>query len=170
LRHKVVRALGVLPVAVALVALPACSKSKSSSGGSCGGVELGYFGVLSGQNSPELGVNIYNGAKLAVDQHNAKHKDCKVNLKKFDSQGDPGQASTLAPTVIQDKKLIGVVGPAFSGESEAVLPAFNSAGLPIITASATRTSLARRVGRSSTAGWVTTSSRARRPPSTSRTT
>jgi branched-chain amino acid transport system substrate-binding protein len=131
----------VLPVAVALVALPACSKSKNSgSGGSCGGVELGFFGVLSGQNSPELGVNIYNGAKLAVDQHNAKHKDCKVNLKKFDSQGDPGQASTLAPTVIQDKKLIGVVGPAFSGESEAVLPAFNSAGLPIIT-TATRTSL-----------------------------
>ncbi|MFL6077123.1 MAG: branched-chain amino acid ABC transporter substrate-binding protein [Mycobacteriales bacterium] len=144
MRHKVVRAFGVLPVAVALVALPACSKSNSSSGGSCGGVELGYFGVLSGQNSPELGVNIYNGAKLAVDQHNAKHKNCKVNLKKFDSQGDPGQASTLAPTVIQDRKLVGVVGPAFSGESEAVLPAFNSAGLPVITASATRTSLGQK--------------------------
>jgi branched-chain amino acid transport system substrate-binding protein len=87
-----------------------------------------------------------NGAKLAVDQYNGKHADCTVELKEFDSQGDEKQAPGLARNLIQDKKILGVIGPAFSGESVAGDPIFNEAGVTTITPSATRPSL-------STNGW-----------------
>ena len=47
----------------------------------------------------------------------------------FDSQGDPTQAPGLAKKAIDDKTIVGIVGPAFSGESKAADPLFNEAGL-----------------------------------------
>jgi len=64
----------------------------------------------------------------------------------FDSAGDPAQAPGLAIKAVGDAKLVGLVGPAFSGESKAADPTFNDAGLPTITASATNVTL-------STNGW-----------------
>ena len=81
-------------------------------------------------------------------QYNEKHKDCQVKLKQFDSQGSETQAPALAKTAIDDKTVIGIVGPAFSGESKAADPAFNEAGLTTITPSATNPALAKN-------GWKT---------------
>jgi len=121
------------------------SKTNNSSGGKNCGYELAYFGALTG-SSANLGVNIEQGFELAVDQYNAKNgADCVV-VKKFDSQGDPAVAPGVARQLVSDKKIIGIVGPPFSGESEAANPIFNDAGIPLITPSATRVSL-------STHGW-----------------
>jgi len=65
-----------------------------------------------------------------------------VTLKKFDSQGDPAVAPGVARQMIQDKNIIGVVGPAFSGESIAANPIIDEAGIPLITPSATNPVLA----------------------------
>jgi len=91
-------------------------------------------------------VNIEQGAELAVDQYNDKNGANCVTIKKFDSQGSPDVAPGLARSLVTDKKIIGIVGPPFSGESEAADPIFNDAGIPLITPSATRPSL-------STHGW-----------------
>ena len=109
------------------------------SGGACGKT-LAFFGALTG-DAANLGINIRDGAKLAVDQYNKANGDCTITLKDFDSQGSPDQAPALAQQIINDKNIIGVVGPAFSGETEAATPIFDEAGLPIISASATRPSL-----------------------------
>ncbi|MGN6088749.1 MAG: branched-chain amino acid ABC transporter substrate-binding protein [Actinomycetales bacterium] len=119
----------------------AATGGSGSGGGKCDGVALGFFGALTG-DAANLGINIYNGAKLAVDQHNQKNADCKVDLVKLDSQGSPDQAPGLAQQAINNKSIVGIVGPAFSGESKAADPLFNEAGLPIITASATNPKLA----------------------------
>ncbi len=103
------------------------------------GMEI-HLGALTG-DAANLGINMKNGAKLAVDQYNDKHKDCTAELKEFDSQGDEKQAPGLARQLIQDKKIIGVIGPAFSGESVAADPIFNEAAVTTITPSATRPSL-----------------------------
>jgi branched-chain amino acid transport system substrate-binding protein len=50
--------------------------------------------------------------------------------------------------VVEDKKIIGVVGPLFTGESQTADPIFDRAGIPTITPSATGVSLA-------TSGWRT---------------
>jgi branched-chain amino acid transport system substrate-binding protein len=143
--------------AAALLALSACGgttndEGSSGSGGSSSGgggspsasaacdLKLGFFGALTGP-AAGLGINIEKGVELAVDQYNAKSPDCKVQLVKYDSQGDPTQAGPLARKAVSDPKVIGVVGPAFSGESEAVDPTFAQGGLPTITASATATDL-----------------------------
>ncbi|TML32037.1 MAG: branched-chain amino acid ABC transporter substrate-binding protein [Actinobacteria bacterium] len=122
----------------------ACNKStgggSTSSGSKNCGYEIAYFGALTG-SSANLGVNIEQGAELAVVQYNDKNgKDC-VTIKKFDSQGKPDVAPGLARQLVTDKKIIGIVGPPFSGESEAANPIFNDAGIPLITPSATRVSL-----------------------------
>jgi branched-chain amino acid transport system substrate-binding protein len=66
----------------------------------------------------------------------------------FASQGDPASAPGLAQKAVTDKKLVGIVGPAFSGESKAADPIFDKAGLNIITASATNPALSEN-------GWKT---------------
>ena len=113
----------------------------AAGGAKCSGVAIGFFGALTG-DSGNLGVNIEQGAELAVDQFNANNPDCQVELKKFDSQGSPDQAPALAKQAIDDTAVIGIVGPAFSGESKVANPLFDEAGLPIITPSATNPGLA----------------------------
>jgi branched-chain amino acid transport system substrate-binding protein len=109
-------------------------------GAKCSGISLGFFGAYTGENSG-LGIPIYNGAKLAIDEFNAANPGCKVGYNKYDSQGDPTQAPQLARSIVGDNAVVGVVGPAFSGESKAANPIFNDAGLPIVTPSATNAQL-----------------------------
>jgi branched-chain amino acid transport system substrate-binding protein len=132
---------------VAMVALiagaSACnstSKSTGATGKNCG-YELAFFGALTG-SAANLGVNIEQGAELAVDQYNDKNGANCVVIKKFDSQGSPDVAPGVARQLVQDKKIIGIVGPAFSGESVAANPIFDEAGIPLITPSATNPILA----------------------------
>ncbi len=119
----------------------AANGSSSSGGGSGGGpVKVGFFGALTGPNA-QLGINIRDGVKLAVDQYTAKGKGPKVALVDYDSQGDPAQAPQLAQRAISDHT-VAVVGPAFSGESKAADPIFEQAGIVNVTASATSPALA----------------------------
>ncbi|HEY3531250.1 MAG TPA: branched-chain amino acid ABC transporter substrate-binding protein [Nocardioides sp.] len=140
-------------VAAAGLALTACGTTSSSStasgsGSSCpSGLKIAFLGAQTGDYA-NLGINISNGANVALDDYNKANPDCKVTMQKFDSQGDPNQATKLATQIIQDKSIIGVVGPAFSGESGATGDAFNGAGLVTVSASATDPAL-------TTHGWTT---------------
>lgn len=133
------------PLIIAALALSACGTTGGSTGTATGekkcDLKIGMFGALTGPNA-NLGIYIQNGVKLAIDQYNAKNSDCKVTLANFDSQGDPTQAPGLAKKAIDDKTIVGIVGPAFSGESKAADPLFNEAGLVAITPSATNPALA----------------------------
>jgi branched-chain amino acid transport system substrate-binding protein len=109
----------------------------SGNGGSSGSssVKIAFFGALTGPNA-QLGINIEQGAQLAIDQYNATNPKIRIVLKKYDTQGDPNQAQNLAPTVVKDK-VAGVVGPAFSGESLKADPIFDQGQIPNISPSAT---------------------------------
>lgn len=142
LRQGLARVIGgasILLLAAGAAACNSTSKSNSSGGKNCG-FELAYFGALTG-SSANLGVNIEQGAELAVIQYNAKNGANCITIKKFDSQGDPAVAPGVARSLVADTKIIGIIGPPFSGESEAANPIFNDAGIPLITPSATRVSL-----------------------------
>ncbi|MDT4939348.1 MAG: branched-chain amino acid transport system substrate-binding protein [Pseudonocardiales bacterium] len=146
--------IGVLAVSGALV-LSACSSSKSKTGGLGGGSStstgggsgqtytLGFIGALSGPNA-QLGINEKQGAQLAIDQANSSGKyKFKVALDPQDSEGAAATAPAAATALISNAAVIGVIGPAFSGESLAVNKSFCAASpsMPIVTASASKATL-----------------------------
>jgi branched-chain amino acid transport system substrate-binding protein len=104
------------------------------------GTIIAMAGALTGPNAA-LGINILNGAQLAVDQFNEANADCQIELKQFDTEGDPQKATQVAPQIVSDTKVIALLGPAFSGETKATGPIFNQAGLVSVTASATNPGL-----------------------------
>ena len=107
---------------------------------SCPPVMIAMMGALTGPNAA-LGININRGIQMAVDEHNAANAGCQVQLKSFDTEGDPQRAINVAPQIVDDASIIGVVGPAFSGETKATGDVFNQAGLVATSASATNVSL-----------------------------
>lgn len=106
----------------------------------CPPVSIAMAGALTGPDAA-LGINIKNGAQLAIDQHNAANPGCQVQLKTFDTEGDPQKATQIAPQIVDDAFTIGLIGPAFSGETNATGDIFNQAGLVAATASATNVTL-----------------------------
>jgi branched-chain amino acid transport system substrate-binding protein len=117
--------------------------SNSGGGGVAKTYKLGFVGALSGDYA-QLGINEKQGAELAIEQANDSGKyDFKVQLEPEDSQGDATQAGPAAATLIADPDVVAVIGPAFSGESEAVNPTFCAATppMPTVTPSASKGTL-----------------------------
>lgn len=143
MRQRFVRVLGAA-AAAALIAggAAACQADDDGGNGSSAacGLKIGFFGALSGADSG-LVLPGKQAADLAVKQYNAEHSDCTVSVVPFDSQGKPELAAGLATNAVNDTKIVAMIGPAFSGESENANPIFNTAGMPAITQSATRPSL-----------------------------
>jgi branched-chain amino acid transport system substrate-binding protein len=144
-RMALCAAMAVLALTTACGGTTGSGGAGASGGGSCA-VQIGFFGALTGDYA-NLGQNIKNSVKLAVDEHNAAKPKCTVTLAEYDSQAEPSQAPALAKKAIDTKNLLGLVGPAFSGESKAAGPLLDEAGLPWIT-TATNPALADR-------GWGT---------------
>ncbi len=104
-------------------------------------------GPLTGADAP-FGRNVENGAQLAVDEHNAANPGCDVKLVTFDTEGDPQKATEVAPEIIDNPTILGLVGPTWSGETKATGAIFDQAGLVPITPSAPNVALSER-------GWKT---------------
>ncbi len=109
----------------------------------CTNASIAMAGALTGPDAA-LGINILNGAKVAVEAHNKANAGCQVKLTPFDTQGDTQKATQVAPQIINDKTVIGLLGPAFSGETKATGATFHQANLLSLTASATNPDLAKK--------------------------
>jgi branched-chain amino acid transport system substrate-binding protein len=113
----------------------------------CAPVKIAMAGALNGPDAA-LGINIKNGVQLALDKHNAANPGCQIELRTFDTEGDPQKATAIAPQIVDDESIIGLIGPAFSGETKATGGVFDQAGLVAATASATNVTLSEQ-------GWKT---------------
>ncbi|KQR52758.1 transporter [Leifsonia sp. Leaf336] len=111
------------------------------------GLTIAYVGAETGPNA-QLGINIYNGVQLAINQHNDANKGCQVAFKKFDTEGDPNKATGPVTQAVNEGDIVGVVGLPFSGESKATGNIFEQQGLVHITPSATNPGLTQN-------GWKT---------------
>jgi branched-chain amino acid transport system substrate-binding protein len=136
--HSRIFRLVVVVGAVGLVVTACSSKNGSSSGTK--NVSVAFQGALTG-GAAGLVVPGYQAAKMAFNAFNSSQSAVKVTLVGEDTQGDPTQAPAVANKVANDPSFVGVIGPAFSGESIAAGPIYDAAGIPFMTASATRTSL-----------------------------
>ncbi len=133
--------LSVVSAVSALALVAAACSSKST--GAQTTVKIAYQGALTGGNAT-LVVPGFNAVKLAFDQANAGKfgtLPVKIQVVGEDTQGSPTQAPTVANKVASDSSFVGVIGPAFSGESLAAGPIYDGAGIPFVTGSATRTAI-----------------------------
>jgi branched-chain amino acid transport system substrate-binding protein len=127
-------------LAVAGLVLAACGDDDNESGGGKTTVGIAFVGPLTGPNA-NLGINVRDGIRVAIEEANAKSADYTFVLKPFDTQGDPALAPGQASKYIPDTEILGIVGPTFSGETKAVLPQLQQAKLVMISASATNVAL-----------------------------
>ena len=126
----------------------ACGDDDDDAGGTdttAGGGErtqlaLAWVGPLTGDYA-NLGIFSRDGAKVAIEQFNETNEDYEIELKEFDTQGAAAQATTQLDRFINDETVIGVVGPTFSGETNAVLPTLQEEGLVMVSPSATNVDL-----------------------------
>jgi len=103
-------------------------------------IKLGHVAPLTG-NIAHLGKDNENGARLAVEENNAKGvmiegKKLKIELMGEDDQADPKTGTVVAQKLV-DAKVNGVVGHLNSGTTIPASKIYADAGIPQISPSAT---------------------------------
>jgi branched-chain amino acid transport system substrate-binding protein len=139
------RLLALLAAAAILFAACGNDDDDNEGGGGGGGAQkttvvIAFVGPLTGPNA-NLGINVRDGMRVAIEEQNAKSDKYTFVLKPFDTQGSGDQAPGQAAKYIPDNEIVGIVGPTFSGETKAVLPQLQEAKLVMISASATNPDL-----------------------------
>jgi branched-chain amino acid transport system substrate-binding protein len=133
--------------AVALLAA-ACAEEEEPTAGDGGGavekvpVTVYAQGAITGDFN-YLVVPGVNGAKMrAAELNEDPDFPATITVEDADTQGDPEQAPPVVETAVSDPNTVAIVGPAFSGESEASGDTYNESGIPFITQAATNPGLA----------------------------
>ncbi|MEC5217909.1 branched-chain amino acid transport system substrate-binding protein [Actimicrobium sp. GrIS 1.19] len=103
-------------------------------------VKIGHVGPISGAIA-HLGKDNENGAKMAIDELNAKGvtiggKKVKFELLTEDDAADPKQGTAVAQKLV-DAKVNGVIGHLNSGTTIPASKIYYEAGIPQISPSAT---------------------------------
>ena len=125
--------LGVVLGALALL-LGGCDSAKEQV------IKIGHVAPTSGGQA-DLGKDNENGARMAIDELNAKGvmiggKKVKLELVAEDDGADPKQGAAVAQKLV-DSKVNGVVGHLNSGTSIPASKIYSDAGIPQISPSAT---------------------------------
>ena len=135
--------------AVALLAA-ACAEDEPAGGGAGGEEEptekipvtVYAQGAITGDFN-YLVVPSVNAAKLRAQELNEDPEfPAEITVEDADTQGDPEQAGPVVETVVSDPNTVAVIGPAFSGESEASGDTYNESAIPFVTQAATNPGLA----------------------------
>lgn len=110
-------------------------------------VKIGHVAPTSGGQA-HLGKDNENGARMAIDELNAKGvtiggKKVKLELQAEDDGADPKQGTAVANKLV-DSKVSGVVGHLNSSTSIPASQIYSDAGIPMITPSSTNPKLTRQ--------------------------
>ena len=141
------RSLITLGLVTLLAATFACERrGDGGPAADVGGViKVGIYGDLSGQTS-SFGQSTKNGVLMAVDEINAAGgiNGRKIEWVMEDDQGQPQQASTVVKKLINQDKVVAVIGEVASSNSLAAAPVAQEAKIPMITPSSTNPEVTRK--------------------------
>jgi len=104
-------------------------------------IKIAFFSPLTG-GAAFLGTEQLAFARLAVEDFNKGMVPYHATLVEEDTDITPDKAVPVAERTAADETILGVVGPAGSGQVEATAEIFETAGLAHVSPSATRPSLA----------------------------
>jgi branched-chain amino acid transport system substrate-binding protein len=104
-------------------------------------VTIAFQGPLTGPEA-QTGKDQLDAVKFAVHHFNKRFEGVlNVSIVEVDDQGDPSVAPKVAPAVAANSDILGLVGPSYSGATIASLSFYKAVNLPMVSPSATRTSL-----------------------------
>jgi branched-chain amino acid transport system substrate-binding protein len=117
------------------LAVAGCSGSNSQDE-----MVIGEYGSLTG-NDATFGQSTKNGVELAVSELTLKSQGkiggLKVRVVSEDDQGKAEEAATVVQKLLNQDRVITVIGEVASSRSLAAAPACQSAGVPMISPSST---------------------------------
>lgn len=107
-------------------------------GGETGQIIVGYYGDLSGRTS-NFGVSTRNGVQMAADEINKAGgiNGRQITILSEDDEGRPEKAATVVTKLIDQDRVIALLGEVASGNSLAAAPKAQSAHVPMISPSST---------------------------------
>jgi branched-chain amino acid transport system substrate-binding protein len=133
------RTLFALFLITSLLTALACERRGNATNGSgTGPIVVGYYGDLSGRTS-SFGQSTKNGAEMAADEINKaggiNGRTIKIIVE--DDQGEPNKAATVVTKLINQDKVMAILGEVASSNSLAAAPKAQEAKVPMISPSST---------------------------------
>ena len=129
----------ILPVAAlaAVALLAGCSKTGGDAAGAST-IKVGEFASLTGKEAT-FGTSSHEGTLLAVEEVNAAGGVLgkKLQLVYEDNRSTPGESLTIAKKLINNDKVIAILGEVASGRSLEVAPFAQQSHIPQISPSST---------------------------------
>jgi branched-chain amino acid transport system substrate-binding protein len=128
-----------LLVIVTLLAGFACERRGGVGGDNdTGPIKVGYYGDLTGRTS-NFGVSTKNGVMMAADEINKAGgiNGRQIEVLSEDDEGRPEKAATVVTKLIDQDKVIALLGEVASGNSLAAAPKAQAAKVPMISPSST---------------------------------
>ncbi|MST49925.1 ABC transporter substrate-binding protein [Mobiluncus holmesii] len=119
--------------------LSACSGANTGGNAAQGDtIKVGVNYELSGAVATYGQQNV-DGIEMAFDEINAAGgvNGKKIEVVKYDSKSEPAEATTLATKLMNQDKVVTMIGPATSGSFKAVIPVGNQSKVPVVSGSAT---------------------------------
>ena len=145
-RARTALALLLVAALIAVFALAGCttteSTDESSDDEAMETVKIGVHTSLTGQLA-DYGAAAVGGLKLADEDLSGFEIDgtkYDIELIIKDDKGEEGEAAVVAQALV-DEGVVGVVGALTSGATNASLPIYQEAGIPVISGSATNPDL-----------------------------
>ncbi|HEY6119584.1 MAG TPA: ABC transporter substrate-binding protein [Pyrinomonadaceae bacterium] len=133
------RTLAALLLIATLMFAFACERRGGPGAGSSSGtIVVGYYGDLSGRTS-NFGQSTKNGVLMAADEINKAGgiDGRQVQILSEDDEGRPEKAATVATKLIDQDRVIALLGEVASGNSLAAAPKAQAGRVPMISPSST---------------------------------
>ncbi len=125
-------------IATLFFALACERRGGPGAGGESGEIVVGYYGDLTGRTS-NFGQSTKNGVDMAVDEINKAGgiNGRQIKILSEDDEGRPEKAATVVTKLIDQDRVIALVGEVASGNSLAAAPKAQAAKVPMISPSST---------------------------------
>jgi branched-chain amino acid transport system substrate-binding protein len=109
-----------------------------TSGGGTGPILVGYYGDLSGRTS-SFGQSTKNGVEMAADEINKAGgvNGRQIQIITEDDQGEPNKAATVVTKLINQDKVVALLGEVASSNTLAAAPKAQEGKVPMISPSST---------------------------------
>ena len=103
-----------------------------------GGILVGYYGDLTGRTS-NFGQSTRNGVEMAADQTNKTGgiNGRQIQILSEDDEGRPEKAATVVTKLIDQDRVLALIGEVTSGNTLAAAPKAQASRIPMVSPAAT---------------------------------